>query len=172
MVNLSRLDSLEPFQPRQETRWREVEREQRLKFKITDDRDEAIEIVADLLGQGEPIIITVPEEHVAYIREHGIPQIPQVDRSGRGKHYSVLAGRLGSDPYFNIDEERWVIEVDPEGLDIQPRMTGGDHAFYGTITVGGRIPAEKINVVGKFSRESWEKHRQALQEAQRRGVAA
>jgi len=164
--------SFERPQQNQEAKWREVEQKHRLTFEITDDRDEVVEIVAELLDQGTHVVITVPDEHIEYIKQHGIPQIPQADRSGRGEHYSVLAGRLGSDPYFNINEERWVVEVDPEGLDIQPRMTGKDQAFYGTVTVGGRIPAEKIQVIGKFSRESWEEHLKELEETSQQGVAA
>ena len=135
--------------------WREARSKQHLKFDVTDDIDEATEILESLLKAGERPVITVPEEYIGHVRDKGIPQTPQWDRSGRGKHYSVLAARIGADPFFNADEERWVVEVDPSGLKIHPRMTGSDKAFYGTVVVDGRITASQIRVVGKFSRESW-----------------
>ncbi len=135
--------------------WREAQIRQHFKFDVTDDIDEATKIIESLLEAGERPVITVPDEYIGYVRDNGIPQTHQWDRSGRGKHYSVLAARIGADPFFNADEERWVVEVDPKGLKVHPRMTGSDRAFYGTIVVDGRIPVSQIRVVGKFSRESW-----------------
>ncbi|NQV89641.1 MAG: hypothetical protein HQ488_04935 [Parcubacteria group bacterium] len=135
--------------------WKRIEKKNALQFEITDELEEAQEIVAELLRSGEKPVITVPDEHIENIKKNGIPQISQYDRSGMGKHYSVLAGRLGSEPYFNAKEERWVVVIDPSNLTISPRMTGKDDSFYGTITIDGRVPAESITVLGKFSKKTW-----------------
>ncbi|TAL50220.1 hypothetical protein EPN81_03365 [Patescibacteria group bacterium] len=140
------------------SRWKRAREKHGLKFEITADRDEAEEVVAELLESGEKPLITVPEQYIEYIKTHGISPTHKLDQTGRGKHYSVLAGRLGAEPYFNLNEERWVVEIDPKGLHIQPRFTGADHAFYGTITIEGTVPPDSIHVIGKFTSVRWQEY--------------
>lgn len=141
-------------QAKKEALWKSIQEKHGLKFEITDDLGEAEDIVEELLTSGEKPLITIPEEWVEKISEEGIPLIPKADLK-KGGGYSVTAARLGADPYFLKGEERFVAEIDPEGLEVKPRLTGDIKGFYGTVYFPRGIPKEKIKLLGKFSEESW-----------------
>ena len=134
-----------------------MEKNQHLKFEVTNDLEEAKEIVAELLARGERPTITIPAEYMAYVKKHGIPELAKRDKFGRG--YSVIAGRLGADPYFPKQEQRYLAYVDPS-VEVLPRFTGKDHVFAGTIEFPRPIRADQLTFVGAFDQESYQRMRQ------------
>lgn len=137
---------------------KKIARNQHLAFDVTDDYDEARDIVENLLKEGHRPLLTVPPEHLDFILKHGVPEIPQTDRSGRGENYSIIAARLGSDPYFDKTQERYLVQINPEGLNILPRLTGPDKIFAGTIVIEKRIPPENLEVIGRFNAETYKEY--------------
>jgi len=151
--------------------WRTIEKKRNLQFEITNDIETALETVEDLLEQGVLPFITIPTQYIEEVKKTGIPKIPKFDRSVPGGGYSVIAGTLGAEPLFDLKEERYLAQIDPTGLRISPRMTGTDRAFYGTVVFDKAIPAENINIIGKFTDQSYKKWK-SEQESGRKDLAA
>lgn len=139
-----------------EALWKEIEKKHNLKFDVTDDPEEARNTVQELLEQGYKPNITVPEKYIEEILKNGIAPTVQIDKTGHGEHYSILAGRLGADPYFPKGEARYLVTINPKNLKIEPRFTR-DKIFAGTVAITNDVPAEDIEVIGKFDQESFKK---------------
>jgi hypothetical protein len=143
-----------------EAAWQEIAKRQHLKFDITDDPEEAREIVSDLLAKGEKPLLTAALKYLDTIQTNGIGLTAQKDVLSKAGGYSITAARLGADPYLTDDEERLLMEINPEGLKIVPRFTG-DGSFSGTIAIENHIPPEKIEIKGTYTKSSYEAEQEA-----------
>jgi hypothetical protein len=120
-----------------------------------DNIDDARECVAELLAQGICPIITVPEEYAEELLTNGVFFLPKEDLLS-GKRFSFVAGTIGLEPYLPEGKERLVLEVNPEGVRIEPRLTGKDKHLHGVVGFPDGVPASAFIEKGKFSKESWE----------------
>lgn len=151
-------------QKSKKAKWKRIEISRHLKFEITDDIDEAKDIVKSLLANGEKPTITIPVQYIDKITQQGIPLIPKTDlRTGR--QFEVTAGRLGSPPYLDNDEERYVAEITVPASVVQPRLTGEDRIFAGTVVFNRPIQPSEIKILGKFNNQTYQEEQNAFLQA-------
>lgn len=121
------------------------------------DREDAKELVDNLLAKGVRPIITVPKELASEVEKHGISFVPKEDLA-TGRKYSFIAGTLNIHPYVPEEEERVVFEIDTEQVRVQPRFTGKDKAFHGVVAFPDGVPATALRPLGSFTQETWAAH--------------
>lgn len=139
-------------------KWEQRIREsQNLVFEITDDIERAREIIDELVKKGVKPTVTIPEQWLEKILQGGIPILSKFDRKTNTTH-EVTAARFGGNPYLPSDEIRYVVEINPSGLLIEPRLTGKNSTFCGTVHFPKGIPKENIHLLGKFSKEDWKEY--------------
>lgn len=75
MHNIDKYSGLRAETVKLET-WKDIEERHNLQFEITNDYEEAKEIVQSLIDGGAKVIITVPEEWINHVKTHGLsPQL-------------------------------------------------------------------------------------------------
>jgi hypothetical protein len=113
------------------------------KKSVAGEKEEAADLVEELLSRKIYPIVTVPAEFWAAIQsegglsEHKTSYLPD---------FKKIVGTLGVAPFK--PEGRVVLEINCEPGDLEPRMTGKDTTYYGV--VGYRknfVPLDKIKVL-------------------------
>ncbi len=123
-----------------------------------EDIDEAREFIAECLKNNINPIITIPEEFAEEVMKYGIHFVPKQDLK-TGRKFSFIAGTIGIGPYLPEGQSRYVMQVDPKNVQIEPRITGKQKRFYGVVGFVGGVPAESFKPLGKFSQKDWEEYK-------------
>lgn len=126
-----------------------------LRLEDVEDIDDAREYVEEQLAAGVRPVITVPEEYLADVQQNGIMSVPKEDLL-TGKRFSFIAGTIGLDPYLPENGTRYVFEIDPAQVRIEPRMTGSDRRFHGVVGFVDGVPASALIPIGRHSMETWD----------------
>ncbi len=120
--------------------------------------DDAREFIVECLKQNINPIITIPEEFAEEVLQYGIHFVPKQDVK-TGRKFSFIAGTIGIDPYLPEGQSRYVIEIDPKDIEIEPRITGKQKRFYGVVGFVGGVPAKSFRPLGKFAQKDWEEYK-------------
>jgi hypothetical protein len=123
-----------------------------------EDIDEAREFIAECLKNNINPIITIPEEFADEVMKYGIHFIPKQDVK-TGRKFSFIAGTIGIGPYLPEGQSRYIMEIDPKNIQIEPRITGKQKRFYGVVGFVGGVPAESFKPLGKFSQKEWDEYK-------------